>query len=134
MTLADKILEFKLVFVTGLQSLTEKIATKIFHYPQNLGMPITPSYDVKQQAMIDYVSKLPNHNTMFPPPAAPVTLSQVLFGNFPEMSKLIEFSMNINPMDFIIFMFQIIKIFFFYRIGYHNGFKFNLIFQLIQLP
>jgi hypothetical protein len=88
MTLADKILEFKLVFVTGLESLTEKIATKIFHYPQNLGMPIAPSYDVKEQTMIDYVSKLPNHNTMFPPAAAPVTLSQVIFGNFPEMSKI----------------------------------------------
>ena len=88
MTLANKILEFKLVFVSGLESLTEKIATKIFHYPQNLGMPIAPPYDVQHQTMVDYVSKLPSHNTMFPPPAAPVTLSQVIFGNFPEMSKI----------------------------------------------
>ena len=88
MTLSDKILEFKLVFVSGLESLTGTIATKIFQYPQNLGMPIAPSYDVEHQAMVDYVSKLPNHNTMFPPPAAPVTLTQVIFGNFPEMSKI----------------------------------------------
>ena len=88
MTLADKILEFKLGFVSGLESVTGQIATKIFHYPQNLGMPISPSYDVQHQAMVDYVSKLPNHNTMFPPPAAPITLTQVIFGNFPEMSKI----------------------------------------------
>ena len=88
MTLADKILEFKLFFVSGLESLAGKIATKIFHYPQNLGMPITPSFDVQHQMMVDYVSKLPNHSTMFPPPATPVTLTQVIFGNFPEMSKI----------------------------------------------
>ena len=52
MTLADKILEFKLVFVSGLESLTGKIATKIFHYPQNLGMPIAPSYDVQQDGRL----------------------------------------------------------------------------------
>ena len=90
-------------------------------------------YDVQHQAMVDYVSKLPNHNTMFPPPAAPVTLTQVIFGNFPEMSKIDRSFMNINLMGFIIFMFQITKIFSFYQIGYHNGFKFNLIFQLILL-
>jgi len=88
MTLADKILEFKLVFVSGLESLTGQIATKIFHYPQNIGMPIAPSYDIEHKAMVDYVAKLPTHNTMFPPPAAPVTLTQVIFGNFPEMSKI----------------------------------------------
>ena len=53
MTLADKILEFKLGFVSGLESLTGQIATKIFHYPQNLGMPISPSYDVQHQAMVE---------------------------------------------------------------------------------
>ena len=51
MTLADRILEFKLVFVSGLESLTGKIATKIFHYPQNQGMPIAPSYDVEHHMM-----------------------------------------------------------------------------------
>ena len=88
MTLATKILDFKVVFVSGLESLTEQIASKIFHYPQNLGMPITPEYDAKQQSMVDYLSQLPVHETNFPPPAAPVTLSQVFFGNFPDMSRI----------------------------------------------
>ena len=88
MTLANKILDFKVVFVSGLESLTEQIATKIFNYPQNLGMPLTPEYDAKQQSMVDYLSQLPVHQTNFPPPAAPVTLSQVFFGNFPDMSRI----------------------------------------------
>ena len=88
MTLATKILDFKVVFVSGLESLTEQIATKIFNYPQNLGMPIAPEYDTKQQSMVDYLSQLPVHETNFPPPAAPATLSQVFFGNFPDMSRI----------------------------------------------
>ena len=88
MTLATKILDFKVVFVSGLESLTEQIATKIFNYPQNLGMPIAPEYDAKQQSMVDYLSQLPVHETNFPPPAAPTTLSQVFFGNFPDMSRI----------------------------------------------
>ena len=88
MTLANKILDFKVAFVSGLESLTEQIATKIFNYPQNLGMPVTPEYDAKQQSMVDYLAQLPVHQTNFPPPAAPGTLSQVFFGNFPEMSKI----------------------------------------------
>jgi len=88
MTLANKILDFKVVFVSGLESLTEQIATKVFHYPQNLGMSITPEYDAKQQSMVDYLSQLPVHQTNFPPPAAPATLSQVFFGNFPDMSRI----------------------------------------------
>jgi hypothetical protein len=88
MTLANKILDFKVVFVSGLESLTEQIATKIFQYPQNLGMPLTPEYDAKQQSMVDYLSQLPVHQTNFPPPAAPATLSQVFFGNFPDMSRI----------------------------------------------
>jgi hypothetical protein len=88
MTLANKILDFKVVFVSGLESLTEQIATKIFNYPQNLGMPLTPEYDAKHQSMVDYLSQLPVHQTNFPPPAAPATLSQVFFGNFPDMSRI----------------------------------------------
>ena len=88
MTLANKILDFKVVFVSGLETLTEQIATKIFKYPQNLGMPLTPEYDAKQQSMVDYLSQLPIHQTNFPPPAAPATLSQVFFGNFPDMSRI----------------------------------------------
>ena len=88
MTLATKILDFKVAFVSGLESLTEQIATKIFNYPQNLGMSITQDYDAKQQSMVDYLSQLPVHETNFPPPAAPATLSQVFFGNFPDMSKI----------------------------------------------
>ena len=88
MTLANKLLDFKVVFVSGLESLTEQIATKIFNYPQNLGMPLTPEYDAKQQSMVDYLSQLPVHQTNFPPPAAPATLSQVFFGNFPDMSRI----------------------------------------------
>lgn len=88
MTLTNKILDFKVAFVNGLETLIEQIATKIFHYPQNLGMPITPEYSVKQESMLDYLSKLPVHQTSFPPPAVPATLSQVFFGNFPDMSRI----------------------------------------------
>jgi hypothetical protein len=51
-------------------------------------MPLTPEYDAKQQSMVDYLSQLPVHQTNFPPPAAPATLSQVFFGNFPDMSRI----------------------------------------------
>ena len=56
MTLAKKILDFKLAFVGTLDSLMEKIATKIFNYPQNLGMPITPNYSEKDLSVLDYIS------------------------------------------------------------------------------
>ena len=88
MTLTNKILDFKVAFVSWLKVLTEQIATRIFNYPQNLGMPIIPEYNARQESMIDYLSKLPVHQTSFPPPAAPVTLTQVFFGNFPEMSRI----------------------------------------------
>jgi hypothetical protein len=123
MTLANKILDFKVVFVSGLESLTEQIATKIFNYPQNLGMPLTPEYDAKQQSMVDYLSQLPIHQTNFPPPAAPATLSQVFLEIFQICLELTEHFMNINQMGFIIFTFQIIRTSSFYLIGYHNGFK-----------
>ena len=51
-------------------------------------MPLTPEYDAKHQSMVDYLSQLPVHQTNFPPPAAPATLSQVFFGNFPDMSRI----------------------------------------------
>ena len=54
---AKKILDFKLAFVGTLDSLMEKIATKIFNYPQNLGMPITPNYSEKDLSVLDYISK-----------------------------------------------------------------------------
>jgi len=88
MTLASKIVEFKLLFASGVEFLTEKIATYIFNYPQVSGMPIYPPYDTKKIALVDYVSKLPIHQTAFPPRAVPTTFSQVIFGNFPEMSKI----------------------------------------------
>ena len=88
MTLASKIVEFKLLFASGVEFLTEKIATYIFNYPQVSGMPIYPPYDSKKIALVDYVSKLPIHQTAFPPRAVPTTFSQVIFGNFPEMSKI----------------------------------------------
>ena len=88
MTLANKILDFKVMFVSNLEAITEQIATKLFNYPKNLGMPISQDYNDKQQSMIDYLAQLPIHQTNFPPPAAPATLSQVFFGNFPEMSRI----------------------------------------------
>jgi hypothetical protein len=88
MTLANKILDFKVMFVSNLEAITEQIATKLFNYPKNLGMPISQEYNAKQQSMIDYLAQLPIHQTNFPPPAAPATLSQVFFGNFPEMSRI----------------------------------------------
>jgi len=88
MTLANKILDFKVMFVSGLEYITEQIATKLFHYPNSLGMLIAEDYDVKKQSMVDFLAQLPIHQTNFPPPAAPVTLSQVFFGNFPEMSRI----------------------------------------------
>jgi hypothetical protein len=76
------------MFVSGLEYITEQIATKLFHYPNSLGMLIAEDYDVKKQSMVDFLAQLPIHQTNFPPPAAPVTLSQVFFGNFPEMSRI----------------------------------------------
>jgi hypothetical protein len=88
MTLANKIIDFKLAFVGTLDSLMETIATKIFNYPQNLGMPIAPDYNETQLSVIDYLSKLPEHRTQFPSPPNPTTLSQVFFGNYPLMSRI----------------------------------------------
>jgi len=88
MSLANKILEFKLAFANGLSSIMETIAIKIFNYPNNIGMPISQTYDVKKQALVDYVSKLPVHETQFPPAAVPKTLSQIFFGNYPNMDTI----------------------------------------------
>ena len=88
MTLANNILEFKLAFVRTIDSLMETIATKIFNYPQNSGMPIVPDYNAAQMSVVDYLSKLPEHRTRFPSPPNPTTLSQVFFGNYPAMSRI----------------------------------------------
>ena len=85
MTLASKILDFKLAFAGGVEALMEKIATQFFNYPQVPGMPIYQQYDSKTQSLVDYVTQLPVHNTAFPTPAVPLTLSQVFFGNFPTL-------------------------------------------------
>lgn len=85
MTLASKILDFKLAFAGGVEALMEKIATQFFNYPQVSGMPIYQNYDSKTQALVDYVTQLPVHNTAFPTPAVPLTLNQVFFGNFPAL-------------------------------------------------
>ena len=85
MTLASKILDFKLAFAGGVEALMEKIATQFFNYPQVPGMPISQHYDSKTQSLVDYVTQLPVHNTAFPTPAVPLTLSQVFFGNFPAL-------------------------------------------------
>ena len=85
MTLASKILDFKLAFAGGVEVLMEKIATQFFNYPQVPGMLISQHYDSKTQSLVDYVTQLPVHNTAFPPPAVPLTLSQVFFGNFPAL-------------------------------------------------
>ena len=85
MTLASKILDFKLAFASGIEALMEKIATQFFNYPQVQGMPIYQHYDSKTQSLVDYVTQLPVHNTAFPTPAVPLTLSQVFFGNFPAL-------------------------------------------------
>ena len=88
MTLASKIIEFKLAFVRGAEVLMEKIATQFFNYPQVPGMPIFQHYDSKTQSIVDYVTQLPVHETYFPSPAAPATLSQVFFGNFPIIQTI----------------------------------------------
>ena len=88
MSLANKILEFKLTFANGLSSTMETIATKIFNYPNQMGMPINQPYDIKKQAVVDYVSKLPIHETQFPHAAVPKTLSQNFFGNIPNMGSI----------------------------------------------
>ena len=88
MTIANKILDFKLAFIGTIDSIMRTIATKIFNYPENLGMPIYPDYTQKQLSLIEYLSKLPDHRTFFPSPPNPTSLSQVIFGNFPLMSRI----------------------------------------------
>ena len=85
MTLESKILDFKLAFAGGVEALMEKIATQFFNYPHVPGMPIHQQYDSNTQSLVDYVTQLPIHNTAFPTPAVPLTLSQVFFGNFPAL-------------------------------------------------
>ena len=88
MTLASKILNFKFAFIGVIESLMEKIAIQFFNYPHNLGMPISPQYDSKTQAVINYMTQLPVHYTAFPTPAVPRTLNQVFFGNFPTLLSI----------------------------------------------
>ena len=88
MTLASKIIDFKISFVAIVDSLMKTIATKIFNYPQNIGMPIVPPYNEAQFSVLDYLSKLPEHRTRFPSPPNPTTLSQVFFGNYPSMFRI----------------------------------------------
>jgi len=88
MTLASKVVELKLFFATTVDFLIEKIATYIFNYPNVSGMSMYPPYDARKIAIADYVSQLPIHQTAAPPRANPTTFLQVIFGNFPEMSRI----------------------------------------------
>jgi hypothetical protein len=81
LTLANKILDFKVVFLL-VDLTTEQIATKILVSTLNQG--IFTLNMIKQQSMVDYLAQLPVHQTNFPPPATG-TLSQV-FG-ISEMSQ-----------------------------------------------
>ena len=85
MTLASKILDFKFAFAGAVETLMENIATKFFNYPQVPGMPVYQRLDSRTQSIVDYVRKLPVHDTHFPSPPLPKTLSQVFLGNFPPI-------------------------------------------------
>jgi len=98
MTLANKIVEIKVSIFNGLSYLIEKIAILFFNYPRNPGMPLIEPYDPSRHDMINYVSKLPVHTTMVPPPASPNTMLQAFFGNYPEVMS-VERTFYEHPSD-----------------------------------
>jgi len=88
MTLENKVLEIKLAFFNALSYIIEKIAKLFFNYPNNPGMPIIELADSNRKEMIDYMVDLPVHFSSFPPSAAPRTLSQCFFGNYPLLPTI----------------------------------------------
>jgi uncharacterized protein YggT (Ycf19 family) len=87
MTLKEEIFNFKIQFVTNLYETMGFIARKCFDYPNVPGMRIKPKAE-EYRALVDYVKGLPVHQTRCPPPPAPATLTDVLFGNIPQFEKI----------------------------------------------
>ena len=87
MTLKEEIFRIKIQFIDILCAITDKIASWFFGYPNVPGMEIKPR-TTEQIMFSNHVRGLPVHQTRCPPPAAPSTLSEVLFGNVPEFQKI----------------------------------------------
>lgn len=88
MALKNVITSVKVELVYFLQTVTKKIATLVFNYPEVYGMPLDPPYDKRVEDIQDYLSGLPVHQTQFPPQAKPQKLADVFFGNMPHFEKI----------------------------------------------
>jgi len=87
MILTKQILNFKSSILNGLCFLTQKIATLIFNYPKNLGMPIAP-INLDQRSTFSFNSSLPIFTSRIPPIPEPKTFLQAIFGNIPKINSV----------------------------------------------
>jgi len=87
MALKEVIFDFKMQFVTNLYETMGFIARKFFDYPNVPGMRMRPKAQ-EYKALVDYVRGLPKHETRCPPPPAPSTFTDVLFGNIPQFENI----------------------------------------------
>ena len=87
MSLKEEIFRIKLQFVETLYVAMEKIARWFFGYPNVTGMKINPNA-AEKVALINHIKGLPVHQTRCPPPSAPSTLGEVIFGNVPQFQKI----------------------------------------------
>ena len=87
MILTKHVLNFKSNILNGLCFLTQNIATLIFNFPKNPGMPITPT-NLDQQSIFDFNSSLPTFSSRIPSIPTPRTFLQALFGNIQKINPI----------------------------------------------
>ena len=109
MPLTDEIVSLKIKIVEFVQPFGKYLATKLFDYPNNTGMPIRRLEDVDS----DYIGKLhvifgrlPRIGSAFPPRALPKTLGQVILGNVPYMPKMDRMTFESKSTGFYNFYIQ----------------------------
>lgn len=87
MSLDAKFEPVRTAFYEAVEKFFKKIAS-FLGYPENIGMPTMPILSNKEYARLEFIEKLPTHETSWPPPQRPETVFEILFGSAPKVESV----------------------------------------------
>lgn len=87
MKLDDKFGPVRTAFYEVVGNFFKKIAS-FLGYPQNIGMPTIADLSSEEYAKMEFIEKLPKHETSWPPPQRPETWFEMIFGQFPKVETV----------------------------------------------
>lgn len=87
MSLNEKFFPVRNAFYEIVSNFFQKIAG-YFGYPENPGMPTAPDFSTTIDSRSQFLSKLPVHQTSWPPVQRPETLFEMIFGPTPKLERI----------------------------------------------